>query len=904
MVEQYTENQYDDDLTDSNAEYDDSYYTGAEDLFDYTPDEESPISRLKSLVLSIDWEITDDVLMEFNEELVDLKDIWAGEKINLVYVQALEKLSKYIYQKKAESHPSAIKLLLTLYHNLEKIVTSDELSESEKKAILLEDVKRFENLKSHLKAPGAKGADAPSKPAVEEIAPSQKVDAESELINLKAIVLGIDWEITDDDLSALKKEVIRLENLFAGSRPKLILLQGIGTIGAYIKVKKSDSHADAFKVLHLFYESLEKIVDSPMSIDEEKAILFPAVEQFNIFKSLLGETISPEKIKQPADTVESDAPGQLPGAIAPAFSDFSEDEVKGFQADEEAAALGIENPDNVNDHVANFFGEDSFVDEREAGQQLTDRLETQFTDKADSDIEPVDKGLALQGVDVEEDDEEDDEQIEIASVTESEETDITPALSFEDEVGDEPPALIEEDELPSSAVEEKIKVTFPDDGEDEVVADFGSIDKNLALQGVDVESEADDDSDEDALPIVEGELAPALVDNDEVSIFNEDNLEKNLDADGLQDEIADTVLEFFEDESPADDVIPEPVGETVEAPLALDEDLSFETTPQDEQEVAQMGGDNEEEIDSSQAALDVNFNELEGNDEANFAESAQEDIEDQVALDIEGQLDDFFGSDDFAAEAGQDDVFGSMELSEEDTQPVASIAEAADDEPEEEVVFELVEEDVAIDSSVSQEEAAIASISEESRKPDEDTDSKDELDTLKACIDAAGIELEDKVLTGLLTEIDTLDDTWAGRPVEKTFLHLLRTVALHIDRYRYEAGSDAYELLKSGYGALQDSCLSESEQKQELLYQQTVSVLDWQQSIIAKDSSKKVDSARLTEPLFVQELGNSSEQTITFEDEVLGDVGDEPASLKDEISSLRKSLQDEISELKKSQEKE
>ena len=98
MVEQYTENQYDDDLTAGSGEYDDSYYTGAEDLFGYTPDDESPISRLKSLVLSIDWEITDDVLMEFNEELVDLKDIWAGEKINLVYVQALENLSKYIYQ--------------------------------------------------------------------------------------------------------------------------------------------------------------------------------------------------------------------------------------------------------------------------------------------------------------------------------------------------------------------------------------------------------------------------------------------------------------------------------------------------------------------------------------------------------------------------------------------------------------------------------------------------------------------------------------------------------------------------------------------------------------------------------------------------------------------------------------
>ncbi len=55
MVKQYTENQYDDDLTVGTDDYDDSYYTGSVDLFEFSNDEESPISRLKSLILSIDW---------------------------------------------------------------------------------------------------------------------------------------------------------------------------------------------------------------------------------------------------------------------------------------------------------------------------------------------------------------------------------------------------------------------------------------------------------------------------------------------------------------------------------------------------------------------------------------------------------------------------------------------------------------------------------------------------------------------------------------------------------------------------------------------------------------------------------------------------------------------------------
>ena len=146
-MEQYTEKHYDDDLTVVEDEYNDSFHTDSVDLFEFPSNDESPIARLKSLVLSIDWEITDDILRQFNEELVDLKDVWADEKIYLVYVQALEKISKYIYQEKADSNPNAIKLLLTFFYNLEKMVSSEFMSEEEKRQIVLEDVKKFEMLR-------------------------------------------------------------------------------------------------------------------------------------------------------------------------------------------------------------------------------------------------------------------------------------------------------------------------------------------------------------------------------------------------------------------------------------------------------------------------------------------------------------------------------------------------------------------------------------------------------------------------------------------------------------------------------------------------------------------------------------------------------------------------------------
>ncbi|MCP3887547.1 MAG: hypothetical protein GY702_01580, partial [Desulfobulbaceae bacterium] len=545
MVEQYTENQYDDDLTIGNEEYDDSYYTGEEDLFEYSPDEESPISRLKSLILSIDWEITDEVLLMFNEELVALRDTWAGDTINLVYVQALEKISKYIYYKKAESHPSAIKLLLTLYHNLEKIVSSEDWTEDQKKELLLEDVKRFENLKLHIKK---EAMDPPvsAPPAVEAVREESPVEVDNELLNLKAIVLGIDWEITDQGLNDLRLEVVALEKKFSDSKPRLVLLQGIGTLGAYIKLKKSNAHAEAFKVLHLFYESLEKIVTTSMGLEEEKAILFPAVEKFNSFKALLGPTISEEAISRDKNESEPvEAPVEAPVAaagIAPAFADIPEDQVHGFQADEEAQALGFERPEDVVSHVSDFFPDD-VEDVEDVPDSSTEQLGLAGFDGPSPASSGVDAETALQGVDVETDADDDSDEEGLPQLDGK----LAPALSVgaeDDDHGSITSDSPEEGELDGdiegvvanffgeleeseeqetdflAALNDELEQSEEEDSDAESTLQAAeetfedgpvlSVDAETALQGVDVETDADDDSDEEPLPFEGESLAPAL----------------------------------------------------------------------------------------------------------------------------------------------------------------------------------------------------------------------------------------------------------------------------------------------------------------------------------------------------------------------------------------------------------
>jgi pilus assembly protein FimV len=650
VVKQHTESQYDDDLTLGSDDYDDSYYTDGDDLFELSTDNESPISRLKSLVLSIDWEITDDVLRQFNEELVDLRSIWAGETINLVYVQALEKLSKYIYQNKADSHPSAIKLLLTFYYNLEKIVSSPDLPEEQKKEILLEDVKRFENLKRQIKVQPVAVPTVTPPVTTASANITKPVVSESELLNLKAIVLGIDWEITEQDLNNLRKEVFRLEEKYAESRPKLILLQGIGTLAAYIKVKKSNSHPDAFKILQYFYECLESIAQKHMSFEEEKAILFPAVEKFNAFKLVVGPTIAAQAVvPKDEDDVEEEEMGGAAAVLSPALSDVDEETERGFQADHEAVTLGLKDPASVTSHIDHFFGENDsapaplskeFVAEvREEPTYARDLF------AEEGDTQPVNIDVALQGVDVGEDEEEDfehDEGVDLSSPVAAISGDTVALADVEAEEveEDEESAVVRGMDSAEKEILGATEAIFPKALEEAlVVGDTSPATPNreMALLGVDVETEADDDSDEASLPMMGEELAPALLAADEESLFSASSLEKPSLAEGLSEDISGTIDSLFENE------VPKPIAEKVT------ESVAEEATS--DQETALLGVDVETEADddSDEASLPMIGEELApallvADEESLFNASSLEkaSLSEGLSEDISGTIDTLF----------------------------------------------------------------------------------------------------------------------------------------------------------------------------------------------------------------------------------------------------------------------
>ncbi len=129
----------------------------------------SPINDLKSVILSLEWEITDQVMQKLGEEIRKLEETHRSDKIAVAFLQLLGSLGKYIRKKRADAHPESIRLLNSVYENFELALTSTEMSEAEKKKRLVGQVNQYKKLKEEIKTPGAgrKTAEAPEGAAAE-----------------------------------------------------------------------------------------------------------------------------------------------------------------------------------------------------------------------------------------------------------------------------------------------------------------------------------------------------------------------------------------------------------------------------------------------------------------------------------------------------------------------------------------------------------------------------------------------------------------------------------------------------------------------------------------------------------------------------------------------------------------
>jgi len=145
-----------------------------------------PLAELKNLILSIDWEITDDVLVKFIQQIKDLKLTYKHDKIVLTFLQILNSLGDYINANRAKSHPKTFKILNSVFSSLDKVVLSRDMPEPAKKKILRTEMNRYKELRTQIsqgktadkpkaRAKARAKAEPAEKPVVEEASQDQPV---------------------------------------------------------------------------------------------------------------------------------------------------------------------------------------------------------------------------------------------------------------------------------------------------------------------------------------------------------------------------------------------------------------------------------------------------------------------------------------------------------------------------------------------------------------------------------------------------------------------------------------------------------------------------------------------------------------------------------------------------------
>ena len=132
--------------------------------------EDYPLAELRNLILSIDWEITDEVLESLLVQLEDLRSTYKHDKIVMTFLQILNSLVNYIKTYQASANPRTFKILNSVFSSLEQVVLSKNMAEAAKKELLRAEMKRYKELRAQIakrKTAAAKNQ-AGTKPGIAE----------------------------------------------------------------------------------------------------------------------------------------------------------------------------------------------------------------------------------------------------------------------------------------------------------------------------------------------------------------------------------------------------------------------------------------------------------------------------------------------------------------------------------------------------------------------------------------------------------------------------------------------------------------------------------------------------------------------------------------------------------------
>lgn len=708
-----------------------SFDTQDVDLFEFTSEESSPLTRLKSIILSLDWEINDEILQELDDELVNLQSVWTDDKVAEVYLQGLKKIGNYIRTKGAYAHPNSIKLLLTFFYNFEKIISSEKITGEEITRLLKGDVRKFKILQyqinqSETETAPLSSAQVATKEPVEQVAPPL---TESDVTKqLKAAILSLDWEVTDDSLRQFNDRLAGFHQLMADNKPALVLAQGLQALGDYIADERADAHPEAFILLHSFNDALEQVLRTGgQQLDQNtiQDILVDQINRLNNLKLLIaspsGTLVDDQRIDEMVEELSAPASAETiaeqPIPLEESVTTTSEPTEEPPIGAPAETKLAMDATGNLEAELDTFFTIDSVPAMESADVQYPDEI------LPPDAIHPVDDELA-------------DDFIEAHLSTKR---GLIPALSDAEESSGFDENAEQLDVRAQSDLADQLDFLFADaEGDDDSSVTFSALDSTDLELAIDSEEDvageegpelasADDDDEE----LEEGPVAALTAMDEEIEKGTVAALADD-DEEGEEDGVVAALSDAFEPEVGADFDDKVIAGDLGGADLDIESKLdsffvgadeetpeSVDTPQETVEEIEQSLFFNEE--DHVQAAL------ADSEEEHGFSEEAEVATLSFTPMDeIEEKLDFFFGSEsdeetepeEYRKELLSSDVLDtSLSLTFDTTETTPSVEPAlagfAPEEAASEELDEALEEEEQPEAALAEELALFSTETEE-----------------------------------------------------------------------------------------------------------------------------------------------------------------------------------------------
>lgn len=236
------------------------------------------LSELKKIIQAMNETVTDKGIAAFQNEILRLGRQNENHPAVASLLKMMQPLGTYLGSKKGTAHADSIPVLNSIADTLENVITNPGMAPEDAGRMVSEDLEKYKSLKN-------------------KIASRPEINAQ-DMNDLKAVILAIDWEISDTTLENFETVLTRLLSKLSPYKIHHTFLKIIHSTGRFIGIQQANAPADAISFLRSVFENFDRIVQTPdMSFKDKKEMLESDINRFHEFKQMISTPKRPDPSK-------------------------------------------------------------------------------------------------------------------------------------------------------------------------------------------------------------------------------------------------------------------------------------------------------------------------------------------------------------------------------------------------------------------------------------------------------------------------------------------------------------------------------------------------------------------------------------------------------------------------------